>query len=238
MAPAAMIGALAPPSGAGWTPWCPTVPGLVSEMVVPWKSAGVSLARARASHQVVEGADVLLEIRARPAFLMFGTIRLRAPSLPATSTAIPRLICGRTRRKRLAVLLGVGVVQPGDFFQRLDDGPADEVGVGDFAAADQRAVLIDDAAVFVHHLDGDGALRGGERNAESSPPCSRRYGPAAPRKGDELLARRGFQVGGRRGGSGGRRRGAVGRVAPAVAGGSAKTCFQLSSTVERSCRYC
>ena len=43
----------------------PTVPGLVSEMVVPWKSAGVSLPVRARGHQVVEGGDVLLEIDAR-----------------------------------------------------------------------------------------------------------------------------------------------------------------------------
>ena len=41
----------------------PTVPGLVSEMVVPWKSGGRQLALARAVHQVVEGGHVLREIQ-------------------------------------------------------------------------------------------------------------------------------------------------------------------------------
>ena len=49
MAPAAMM-APCPGIRRGLEAMVPTVPGLVSEMVVPWKSAGVSLAlRARAT---------------------------------------------------------------------------------------------------------------------------------------------------------------------------------------------
>ncbi len=71
----------------------PTVPGLVSEIVVPWKSAGASLplrARDTRSSNAVTYSWKL----SAPAFLMLGTMRLRPPSLPATSTAIPRLISG------------------------------------------------------------------------------------------------------------------------------------------------
>ena len=102
-----------------------------------------------------------------PAFLMLGTIRLRAPSLPGDVDGDAEIDLRMQHAEGLAVLFGVGVVEPGDVFQRLDDGPADEVRVGDFAAADQRAVLIDDAPVFVHHFDGDGALRGGERDGDA-----------------------------------------------------------------------
>ena len=56
MAPAAMI-APWPGISRGLDAMVPTVPGLVSEIVVPWKSAGVKLARAGARHQVVEGAS-------------------------------------------------------------------------------------------------------------------------------------------------------------------------------------
>ena len=96
MAPAAMM-APCPGIRRGLDDMVPTVPGLVSEMVVPWKSAGVSLPlRARATRSS-NAVDVLRKFSA-PAFLMLGTIRLRAPSLPATSTAMPRLICGCSTR--------------------------------------------------------------------------------------------------------------------------------------------
>ena len=60
---------------------------------------GREFAGAGARHQVVERGDVFARKSSAPAFLMLGTIRLRAPSLPATSTAMPRLICWRTTRK-------------------------------------------------------------------------------------------------------------------------------------------
>src|ERR1017187_7426741 len=66
----------------------------------------------------------------------------------------------------LAVLFGVGVVEGGGVFDGLDEGPSDEVGVGDFARAEEGAVLVDDAPVLVHDLDGDGALGSGEGDGE------------------------------------------------------------------------
>ncbi len=69
----------------------------------------------------------------------------------------------------LAVALGIRVVQRGQIAQGLHHRPADDVSVGDFALAGDGAVLIDDAAVLVHHLDGDGALRRGERNGNAGP---------------------------------------------------------------------
>src|ERR1017187_8702204 len=66
----------------------------------------------------------------------------------------------------LAVLFGVGVVEGGEVFDGLDEGPSDEVGVGDFAPAEEGAVLVDDAPFLVHDLDGDGALGSGEGDGE------------------------------------------------------------------------
>ncbi len=61
-----------------------------------------------------------------------------------------------------AFLFGVGLVETGKLFERLDHRPTDQVRVRYPTQAEDGAVLVDDAAVFVHHLDGDGALRGGE----------------------------------------------------------------------------
>ena len=88
----------------------PTVPGLVSEMVVPWKSAGVSLPCARAVHQVVEGRDVLREID------VAGVLDIRHQQVARAVLArdvhrhakVDLLAHGA---ERLAVALGVGVVE-------------------------------------------------------------------------------------------------------------------------------
>ena len=179
----------------------PTVPGLVSEMVVPWKSAGVSLARRARATRSSKAVTYSWKLSA-PAFLMLGTMRLRAPSLPGDVDGDAEVDLGAHHAEGLAVAFGVGVVEAGDFFEGFDDGPADEVGVGDFAAADEGAVLIDDAAVFVHHLDGDGALRGGERNGDAGRHV---FGDASggAAQGQQLLAGRGFGCGDCRRGSGG-----------------------------------
>ena len=61
------------------------------------KIGGGEAAGAGARHQVVEGGQVLLEIQ-RAGVLDVGHHQAAAPSLPATSTAMPRLICGCTTR--------------------------------------------------------------------------------------------------------------------------------------------
>ena len=106
------------------------------------------------------------------------------------------------------------MVEPGDLFQGLDHCPANEVSVGHFAAAHQRAVLIDNAPVFVHHFDGDGALRRGERNCHTGRHI---FGdaPGGAAQGQQLLGGPCFQRGDcRRQGGGsdscGRGRSAVG----------------------------
>ena len=53
---------------------------------------------AGAKNDVVERRDELREVHATPASLMLGTFSDRAPSLPATSTAMPMLTWSRTTR--------------------------------------------------------------------------------------------------------------------------------------------
>jgi hypothetical protein len=69
--------------------------------------------------------------------------------------------------ERLAVLLGVGVVDLRELTESADNGPADDVGVGDFALADDGALLIYELAVFVEHTDLDYALGGRRGNGEA-----------------------------------------------------------------------
>ena len=64
MAPVAMM-APWPGISRGTEPSVPTVPGLVSEMVVPSKSWHRQLVVARARNDVVEGADELREVQRR-----------------------------------------------------------------------------------------------------------------------------------------------------------------------------
>ena len=97
MVPTAMM-APWPGIRRGTEPSVPTVPGLVSEMVVPSKSSSVSLLlRARAT--MSSNASMYCAKLSESAFLTLGTLSERVPSLPATSTAMPILTCSRTARK-------------------------------------------------------------------------------------------------------------------------------------------
>ena len=74
------------------TEWLvPMVPGLVSEIVVPWKSSTVSLPsrvrRTMSSYAVQNAAKSMLS-----AALMLGTSSCRVPSAFCTSIARPRLM--------------------------------------------------------------------------------------------------------------------------------------------------
>ena len=74
------------------TEWLvPIVPGLVSEIVVPWKSSTVSLPsrafRTTSSYAVQNAAKSITSAR-----LMFGTRSWRVPSFLCMSIARPRLI--------------------------------------------------------------------------------------------------------------------------------------------------
>ena len=71
---------------------------------------------------------------------------------------------GTDEAERLPVALRVSVIQCGDFGEGFDDRPSDDMRERDLAFAGDGAVLIDDAAVLFHHLDGDSALGGSERN--------------------------------------------------------------------------
>src|SRR5262249_44715751 len=127
------------------------------------KIGGGQLAFARAAHQVVEDRDVLLKIDlpgvldvrdhqvARAVFAFYVNGDSQVDPVP-------------NEAKGLALALHISIVQPGIGPDGLDDGPADQMRVGDFALADQSPMLVDDAAVFVDDLDGDGALRGSERH--------------------------------------------------------------------------
>ena len=76
--------------GTEWT--VPMPPGLVSEIVVPWKSAAVSLlARVRemrSSYEARNSSNVSVSAR-----LMLGTRSARVPSGLGRSIAMPRLMC-------------------------------------------------------------------------------------------------------------------------------------------------
>ena len=60
----------------------------------------------------------------------------------------------------------VGVVEGRHMLEGADDGPGDEVCVADLGFAVEFTPLIEQAAVFVDNLDGDGALRGRRGDAE------------------------------------------------------------------------
>ena len=124
------------------------------------------LVRARPGDQAIERGQVLLEAQ-------------RAGVLDVRNHQVARaVLAGHIHRdsqvdamphhaEALPLALRIRAIERGHLFERLDDGPADNVRVGDLAAPQQRQVLIDDAPVFVHHLDGDGALRSGQRNGHA-----------------------------------------------------------------------
>ena len=75
----------------------PTVPGLVSETVVPMKSSGEIVPlreRATSSSKAFRKAAK----SSLPASLMLGTSRVRLPSFFCTSTAMPRRTWSRWMR--------------------------------------------------------------------------------------------------------------------------------------------
>ena len=115
MAPAAMM-APCPGIRRGLEAIVPTVPGLVREMVVPWKSAGVSLAlRARATRSS-KAVTYSWKLSA-PAFLMLGTIRLRRAVLAGDVDGDAEVDLRMHDAEGLAVAFGVGVVEGGDFLE-------------------------------------------------------------------------------------------------------------------------
>ncbi len=123
----------------------PTVPGLVSEIEVPWKSGSVSLpVRARATRS--SSGDVLREGE-RAGVLDVRDQKTAGAVLPATSTARPKLISFLRTRKSSPAGLGEYVIQGGISLHRFHDCPADDVGVGELALAQQGAVVVDQAAV-------------------------------------------------------------------------------------------
>ena len=82
--------ALWPLSRRGTEAIVPTPPGLVSEMLVPWKSSAVSLfSRVFAISSSKFEWKPAKSSESEP--LIAGTIRLCEPSFFSTSTAIPRL---------------------------------------------------------------------------------------------------------------------------------------------------
>ena len=141
----------------GTEPSVPTVPGLVSVIVVPSKSSMVSLfARARVT--MSSNASTYWAKFSAPASLILGTLSERDAILAFDIHRDADIDAVAHRSKRLAVGLGVGVVQARIGSNRFHDGPADNVRVGNLALADQRTVIVQDPAVLVDHLYRDHAL--------------------------------------------------------------------------------
>ena len=154
------------------------------------KVGGCEFGRARAAHQVVEGREVFLKVE------VSGVLDIRhhqaAGAVPSRDihrdSQVDVLV---NHAERLSVLLVIGVVEGRNVFEGFDQRPPDDVGVGDFAAPYQPAMLIDDPPVLIHHFDGDGALRGRERNGERGRHILRN----APRRAAQWLK---FDIRGRR----------------------------------------
>ena len=111
MAPVAMM-APCPGIRRGTLPTVPTVPGLVSEMVVPWKSSRRQLALAGARHDVVEGGEELVE--AHGAGVLDAGHHQRAVAVLAGHVdGDADIDLAADQAMRLPVQFGVGVVDAG-----------------------------------------------------------------------------------------------------------------------------
>src|ERR1035437_5943845 len=151
------------------------------------------LAGARAGHQVVECVDVFLELK-RAGVLDVRDHEAAGVVLTGDVHGDAEVDPRRRHTERVPVLFHVSSVQRRDLFERLDDGPTDQVRVRYLAAAEQGPVLVDDAPVLVHYLDGDGALRSGQGDGDAGGHVLRDAAGGAA-EGLELVA-----GGGRRGG--------------------------------------
>ena len=142
-------------------------PGLVSEIVVPWKSSTVSLLAAGLAHDVLVGGPEVDEVH------LLGRLD-RGDDEGAAAVVLlqvdgeAEVDVGRPDEGGLAVLLGEAVVHLRHEGQGLDHGVADEVGEADLAAARAGQVVVDDDAVVDEQLGRDGAHarrgRDGERD--------------------------------------------------------------------------
>ena len=122
----------------GFEAMVPTVPGIGQRDGGALEIAGAELARAGARHQVVEGGQVLREVQGAGVLdvrhqqaaraVLAGDID-REPEIDLLPHDAERL-ARRFPRK--------GVIERRISLHRAHDGPADEVGVGNLALADQR----------------------------------------------------------------------------------------------------
>ena len=112
----------------------PTVPGLVSEMVVSGEIGGGQLAFARAIHEIVEGGDILREIQ-RAGILDVGHQQIAVAVFARHIHGDAQIDLRMHDARGLAVQFAIGMIQAGVIFEGLQDGPADQVRVGDLAFA-------------------------------------------------------------------------------------------------------
>jgi hypothetical protein len=106
----------------GFDATVPTVPGLVSEMVVPWKSAARQFAPAGAADKIVERRDVLLEVQ-RAGVADIGHHEVAAAILAGDVHGNSQVDVRPHHAERLPVSFRVRVIQPRKFSERFDDAP-------------------------------------------------------------------------------------------------------------------
>ena len=144
----------------------PSVPGLVSEIVVPAKSSAVSAAAAGLAHDLLVGRPELGEVHRLAALDRHHDQRCAAPPLPGRSIARPRLTWSGVTTVGLAVDLGEVPVHRRELGQRPHDGVPDEVGEGDLPAAGPPQLVVDHHPVVGQQLRRHGAHGRGGRHLE------------------------------------------------------------------------
>ncbi len=127
---------------------------------------GRQLTLAGARHQIVEGIEIVVEGECA-GVLDIGDHQAAPAVFTGDVDGDAEIDLRPYDTVRLTVALGISVIDRGDFVERFDNRPADDVGEGDFSAGEKGPMVIDDAAVLIHHLDGDDALRSGQRHSDA-----------------------------------------------------------------------
>ena len=118
---------------------------------------------------------------------MLGTFSVREPSLRGDVDRKTDVDLAAHDAKDLAAVFGVGVIQARIGFDGLDNGPGDEVREAELAFALQRALLVDEVAVFFNNANRNLALRGGDRNRQTGSHVLGNAGGGAANR-NELIA--------------------------------------------------
>ena len=170
----------------------PIMPGLVIVHVVPAKSSGEILPPRTFAISASYACQKLGEVERVGLLHARHEQRVRAVA-PLHVDREPEVHVLVAHDDRLAVLVGERRVEAGEVGERAEHRVRDEVGEAHLARAGARELVVEDLAVDLEQLGGDGAHRRRGRARRGSPPCSRRC--ARPRRAAAPARRRRARIG-------------------------------------------